>query len=133
MASSSERSEGERIVIDGLKLTMTGEEVIELLDRAIARREERIRCARAEIDGKVELPESPYVQLPAEVVEDEIYEHEHRIAMLTMIREHIVPLEVYLLGRRDLRFGEMWPLRQYAESMLDPAHVRWVTRPIDRD
>ena len=133
MASSSERSEGKRIVIDGLKLTMTGEEVIDLLDLAIARREERIRCARAEIEGKVELPETPYVQLPAEIVEDEIFEHQHRIAILTMIREHIVPLEVYLLGRRDLRFGEMWPVRECAESVLDPAHLRWVTRPIDRD
>jgi hypothetical protein len=133
MASSSERSEGKWIVIDGLKLTMTGEEVIELLDRAIARREERIRCARAEMDGKVELPQTPYVQLPAEMVEDEIFEHRHRIAMLTMIREHIVPLEVYLLGRRDLRFGEMWPVRQYAKSMLDAANLQWVTRPIDCD
>lgn len=34
---------------------------------------------------------------------------EQRIASLTLIRDHIVPGEVYLLDQKDLQFAELLP------------------------
>jgi hypothetical protein len=69
-------------MIDGLKLTFTGEELI-------ARLEERIRVHQA-ADTRAELRQA-------------------RLQALTLIRDHVVGEEVYRLGEYDLRFADLLP------------------------
>jgi hypothetical protein len=96
-------------MIDGLKLTMTGEEIRALLD-------ERIRCHEQRVERwKREMARTPEEQtieeplLPDEMCENEAERHEWRVEVLTFLREHIEPLEVYRVGQHDLEFGELLP------------------------
>lgn len=69
-------------MIEGLKLTMTGEQLI-------ARVQERIQFHEASADG------------------DE--RRRARVQTLTLIRDHLVLDEVYRLGEYDLRFADLLP------------------------
>ena len=96
-------------MIDGLKLTMTGEQIRTIL---VDRIEQRKRSAQAwrEDAGKPneERPE-PSCWLPREMCLNAANRAEWRAARLQFIYDHIDPSEVYLLGRRDLKFGELNP------------------------
>jgi hypothetical protein len=94
------------VVIDGLKLTMTGGQLRSQLG-------ERIRWHQTEMDRMAEqlqahrsLVEGPYVD---RLLEDEISQARRRIDVLTLIRDYIVADEVYLLGEFDLRFADLLP------------------------
>jgi hypothetical protein len=120
-------------MIDGLKLTMSGREVIEWLNEAIERYHAKIRYNRDEIDGKVETPRNgSWAEVPAENVEDEIRQRAHRIRILTIIRDHILPTETYLIGKQDLAFGELLPEPPPPGPELDMSkEIRWVARPFE--
>ena len=95
-------------MIDGLKLTMTGDEICAMLDERI-----RVHDKRAE-RWKRELARTPEEQtdaslLPARICENEAKRHEWRIDVLAFVREHIEPLEVYRVGQSDLEFAELLP------------------------
>jgi hypothetical protein len=120
-------------MIDGLKLAMSGDEVISLLD-------ERIECLRAVIGIKWDAiagsgppPRTECVcQVPAEVVEEEIRQHEHRVRVLTIIREHVLRRETYLIGKDDLEFGCLLPDPPPASLEAEfSEQIRWVTHPVD--
>jgi hypothetical protein len=120
-------------MIDGLKLAMSGDEVVSLLDARIERIRAIIGIKRDAIAGNGPPPRMDYVcQVPAEVVEDEILQHEHRIRILTIIRDHVLREETYLIGRRDLRFAELLPDSPIApfDTELSPT-IRWVHHPVD--
>jgi hypothetical protein len=94
------------VVIDGLKLSMTGGQLRSHLA-------ERIRWHQTEMDRMAEqlhahrsLVEGPYVD---RLLEDEIGQARRRIDVLTFIRDYIVADEVYLLGEFDLRFADLLP------------------------
>jgi len=94
------------VVIDGLKLTMTGAQLRSNL-------EERIRWHQTEMDRMAEqlkthrsLVEGPYAD---RLLEDEISRAQRRIDVLTFIRDYIVADEVYRLGEFDLRFADLLP------------------------
>ena len=87
-------------MIDGFKLTITGEELrAHLGERVVAYREkaEELRSQIKEPD-----PECP---LPPEILADELDRAEERVEEFEFIREHVIEL-VYLLGARDLEFVE---------------------------
>ena len=97
-------------MINGLKLAMSGDEVISLLEARIERIRAVIGIKRDAIAGNGPPPRTDYIcQVPAEVVEDEILQHEHRIRVLAIVRDHVLRGETYLIGKRDLEFGELLP------------------------
>ncbi len=79
-------------MIDGLRLTMTGEEMQRRIDERLTQYRQAARSGGA---GGARPEET--VRL------------EHRVAMLEFIRDHIEPLEVYRIGEADLAFGELLP------------------------
>ena len=122
-------------MIDGLKLAITGEELILALNERIERYRSTIQFRRDQISGKVEPPKEPdYWEVPAETVEDEIRQHQHRIHVLMMIRDHILTGETYLIGRRDLAFAELMPDPPEPGPDWDPSKpLRWVPRSVESE
>jgi hypothetical protein len=96
-------------MIEGLKLTVTGDELRTLLDERIAdhlRRVERWKRERARTPDQ-QTEDEPL--LPDHICENEAERHEWRADVLGFIRDHIDSGEVYLLGETDLAFGELLP------------------------
>jgi hypothetical protein len=94
-------------MINGLKLTMTGEQVRTLIERRAA--EHQLKAARW-IEGAArtpadETPEAPL--LPEHICENEAAQSEWRAERLIFLRDHLDPSEVYLLGEMDLEFAEL--------------------------
>ena len=120
-------------MIDGLKLAMSGDEVISLLNARIERIREIIRIKQDAIAGKAPPPRTEWrAQVPAEVVEDEILLHEHRITVLTIVRDHILREETYLIAKRDLEFGQLLPDPPVSpDTEFDTGNIRWVDHPVD--
>jgi hypothetical protein len=120
-------------MIDGLKLAMSGDEVISLLNERIERIRAVIGTKRAAIAGNGPPPRADYVcQVPAEVVEEEISQHQHRIRVLTIVRDHLLRGETYLIGKSDLEFGELLPDAQAEPPDTELSEkIRWVNHPVD--
>lgn len=118
-------------MIDGLKLAMTGEEVLLSLNERIGRYRSLIQFRQDEIDGKVEPSPGPRCEVPAETIEEEILQHRHRMHILMMIRDHILRGETYLISRRDMEFAELFPDPPGPLADLDPTkEIRWIARSI---
>ena len=98
-------------MIDGLKLTLTGEELRRLMvERANAYRAGAARWQRERnrtIDSHTE--DEPL--LPDEMCEHEAERLEWRADVLEFLREHLEPLEIYRLGEADLAFAEVLPAK----------------------
>ena len=96
-------------MIDGLKLTMTGEELRELLQkRANAHRAHAAHWNyEASRPAETQTEEEPL--LPEHMCECEAERHEWRAEVLDFIREHLEPLEIYRLDESDVEFGELLP------------------------
>ena len=119
-------------MIHGLKVAFTGDEIIRSLDDRIESHRAAIQFKRDEIDGKVEITTEYQLQEPVEAVENEIRDLEHRIRILTMFRERVLPGETYLLGRRALKRTGLMP-RPEARAIEDwdsEKPVRGVTRAV---
>ena len=71
------------------------------------------------------------VQVPAETVEEEIRQHQHRIQVLTIVRNHVLRGEIYPIGKKDLEFGELLPDPPPEPDTRFTEHVRWVNHPVD--
>ena len=95
-------------VIDGLKLTMTGEQLIEKLNERIEDYEGNIRYYER-IAGAPATGADDDSQLPAHQIEHEIARSRRQLVALSFIRDYIVRGEVYLLGEFDLRFADLLP------------------------
>jgi len=120
-------------MINGLKLAMSGDEVISLLDARIERMRAIVAIKRDAIAGNGPPPRTAcHWQVPAETVAEEVLQHEHRIRVLTIVRNHILPRETYLIGQRDLEFGELLPDPPAPPVENDISErIRWVTHPVD--
>jgi hypothetical protein len=95
------------VVIDGLKLTMTGAQLRFNLEKRIRRHQDDIERLSAQRRTPLRAcEEGPY---PDSVLVGEISRAERRIEVLTFIREYIVADEVYRLGEFDLRFADLLP------------------------
>jgi hypothetical protein len=96
-------------MIDGLKLTVTGEELRTLLEQRI---EDHLRRAERWKHEQARTPEQQTEDeplLPDHICENEAERHEWRADVLGFIREHIDSSQVYRLGDADLAFGELLP------------------------
>ena len=119
-------------MIDGLKLAMSGDEVISRLTDRMDRIRAIVGIKRDAIAGNGPPPRTDYVcQVPAETVEEEIRQHEHRIQVLSIVRDHILRGEIYLIGKKDLEFGELLPDPPPEPESSFSEHIRWVTNPVD--
>jgi hypothetical protein len=98
-------------MIDGLKLTFSGDELRTLLEHGMQRHEERARrwtfeSRRTQDDDADDAP-----LLPSHMCENEAERHAWRATVLGFIRDHIARDETYRLGSADLEYGELLPER----------------------
>ena len=96
-------------MIEGLKLTMTGEEIRSRLDERVKHHEHAVERYKYEATREPD-PNVEYdCVLPEHMCEFEQEFHLWRAETLAYIREHIEGGEVYRLGPADLEFGELLP------------------------
>lgn len=117
-------------MIQGLKLAFTGEEIIRAIDERIADDAASIQFKRDEIDGKIKPKGELTWQQPVESVEQEIRLVQRRIDLLRMYRERVVPAEIYLLGRRALKWANLMPPEPPQVAFDEDSEIRWVTRAV---
>jgi len=96
-------------MIDGLKVTITGEELRQLLERRAELHRGRAAHWQRELERTPEQQTEEAPLLPDQICENEADRHEWRADVLDFLREHLEPLEVYRLGESDLEFGELLP------------------------
>jgi hypothetical protein len=96
-------------MIEGLKLTMTGEEVRKRLAERVKHHERLVAHYKREAAREPDPKDENDFCLPEHMCEFEQELHEWRVAALTYIREHVEGGEVYRLGPADLEFGELLP------------------------
>jgi hypothetical protein len=104
-------------MIDGLKLTMTGDQIRTRLEDRIEdhrERSERWRRATSEDDDT-----SEPVQLPVHMCEHEAERHQWRADVLTFIRDHVETAETYRLTEVDLEFAELLPEKPWVVEQAD--------------
>ena len=96
-------------MIDGLKLTLPGEELRMRLEQGVQRHErEASRWTRETLRGEEDATDGAPL-LPEEMCEHEAERHTWRAAVLEFIRDHIDAGETYRLGAADLEYAELLP------------------------
>jgi hypothetical protein len=96
-------------MIEGLKLTMTGEELRNRLDERVKHHERVVEHYKREAKREPDPKDEYDFVLPEHMCEYEQELHEWRAETLAYIREHVEGGEVYRLGPADLEFGEILP------------------------
>ena len=96
-------------MIEGLKLTMTGEEVRKRLAERIKHHQELVAHYMKEAAREPDPKDEYDFVLPEHMCEYEQELHGWHAEALTYIREHIEGGEIYRLGPEDLAFGELLP------------------------
>ena len=96
-------------MIDGLKLTMTGEEIRSLIQERITDHRLRVAHWTEEAARTLEDQTEDHPLLPEHMCENEAERHEWRADVLTFLRDHLDPSEVYRLGEADLEFAGLLP------------------------
>jgi hypothetical protein len=97
-----------KVAIEGLKLTMPGDEMRSLLEQ---RRDDHQRRAQQWKRDQARAPEQTDDEplLPDEIYANEAERHAWRADVLGFIHDHIEASEVYRLGEADLAFAELLP------------------------
>jgi len=101
-------------MIDGLRLTISGEELRQLFEDRIEHHE---RCVKHWKHEQARTPEEQTEDeplLPEDMCEHEAERHEWRADVLRFIRDHIEGGELFRLGESDLLFGELLPAKPWA-------------------
>jgi hypothetical protein len=96
-------------MIEGLKLTITGEEVRKRLAERIKRHQQLVAQYKREATREPDPKDDFDFVVPEHMCEYEQELHGWRAEALTYIREHIEGGEIYRLGPADLAFGELLP------------------------
>jgi hypothetical protein len=94
-------------VIEGLKLTMTGAALRSNLDERIRWYQGQIRSYTKESPSMAHAEQA--LVSPRIAIEGEIARAERRIETLTLIRDYVIPDEVYRLTEGDLQFADLLP------------------------
>jgi hypothetical protein len=102
-------AEVEGTMVDGLKLTLSGEEIRTLLEERINVHNESADHWRRERSRTPEEQTEDRPLLPDHMCEHETERHVWRAAVLAFIRAHIEASVTYRLGPADLEFGELLP------------------------
>jgi len=96
-------------MINGLQLTIPGEEVRRLLEQRMEDHRQRADWWKREQARTPEEQTEDAPLMPEHICENEAERHEWRAAVLEFIRDRIESAEVYRLGEADLHFGELLP------------------------
>jgi hypothetical protein len=96
-------------MIDGLKLTMTGQELRKRLDERVKDHERQAAWYKAEAKREPDPDDENDFGLPEHMCEFEQEFHGWRAKALAYIREHVEGGEIYRLDEADLAFGEILP------------------------
>jgi hypothetical protein len=96
-------------MIDGLKLTITGEELRSLLDRRIDSHDRSAERWKREQERTPDQQTDDEPLLPDHICANEAERHEWRAEVLEFLRDHVDVRETYRLGEGDLAFGELLP------------------------
>src|SRR5688572_33451182 len=96
-------------MIEGLRLTMTGEEVRTLIERRAAEHRAKAEHWRGEAARTPDDQTPDIPLLPEHICENEAARSEWRAERLSFLRDHLDPSEVYRLGEVDLEFAELVP------------------------
>lgn len=95
-------------MIDGLKVTLTGVEIRTLLeDRTAEHRALATNWHREAAKSPDDEAQEP--QLPQHLCEYEAQRHEWRAQVLSFLKDHLDPTEIYRLGEFDLEYAELLP------------------------
>jgi hypothetical protein len=113
-------------VIEGLKLTMTGRELRANIDRRIYWHQSVLREAVATLQKP---PEETAAPLSPTFFTDEIRWTEQRIDTLTLIRDYVLPDEVYRLTEADLQFADLLPEDDWPCDCFSPRRSHGVGLP----
>ena len=108
----SEREWADRVkdaAVDGLKLTISGEELRRLLEQRRHDHEQRAERWKREQARTLEDQTDDHPLLPDHICANEAERHEWRADVLGFIRDHVESAEVYRVGEADLAFGELLP------------------------
>ena len=96
-------------MIEGLKLTMTAEQLRHRLDERVKHHQRVVEHYEREAKRKPDPKDEYDFVLPEHMCEFEQELHAWRAETLAYIREHLEGGEVYRLGPADLEFGEILP------------------------
>lgn len=96
-------------MIDGLKLTLSGDELRTLLDARIEHHEQKADWWTHEQTRTDDEATEDEPQLPAHMCEHEAERHAWRSRVLAFIRDHVDATETYRLDAAALEFGELLP------------------------
>jgi hypothetical protein len=123
--------------IDGLKLTIDGEELRKALEQRIQDHRRRADRWQREQARTPEQQTEDEPLLPEEMCANEAERHAWRVDVLGFIRDHIEPATVYRLGEADLAFGEVLPEKpgwmkqeEYEERTSIGFHLDRLTRSV---
>jgi hypothetical protein len=97
--------------IDGLKLTISGEELRALLQRRIQDHDEYAQWWKREETRTPEDQTEDEPLLPSAMCANEAERHVWRAEVLGFIRDHIDAAQTYRLGESDLAFGDLLPVK----------------------
>jgi hypothetical protein len=106
MASSSSN---EVVMIDGLKLTMKGGDLIQRIEARIVHHDGEVKRLKAELSRGASDHTADHPLLPASDVKKSMEEHRRRLASLRLIMGYLLTGETYLVNESDLRFADLWP------------------------
>lgn len=96
-------------MIEGLKLTMTGEQLRKRLAERVKQHQRLVEHYKREATREPD-PDAEFdCTLPEHMCEYEQELHQWRAETLAYMREHIEGGEIYRLGPADLEFGEILP------------------------
>jgi hypothetical protein len=122
-------------MIDGLRLTFSGDELRTLLDDRIADHNGAADHWRRELSRTPESQSEDAPLLPDQMCEYEEERHVWRAEVLEFIRDHLDPQETYRLGAADLEFGEFLPSKpgsieqeEYQERTAVGFHLERLTK-----
>ncbi len=113
-------------MIDGLRLTISGEEIRRLLADRIEYHERCVKHWKREQARTPEEQTEDEPLLPEHMCEHESERHEWRTNVLGFIRDHIEAAEVYRVGGSDLLLGELLPAKPWSieqEEFEEPTSV----------
>src|SRR5262245_41049718 len=96
-------------MIDGLKLTFSGEELRTLLEEGVRRHEEEASRWTRETLRTTEDETEDTPLLPQHICENEAERYTWRANVLRFIRDHVDAGETYRLNAADLEYGDLLP------------------------
>jgi hypothetical protein len=131
-------SSAEVTMVDGLKLTLTGEQGRRLLGLRIEAHEVSVAWWKRKLAQKPEEQTDDDPLMPDHICEHEAERHQWRIEVLGFIRDHVDASETYRLAGADLEFGELLPRKpgwlvqeEYEERTNVGFQLERLTKKID--